>query len=184
MLRALQSKAYALLIAALGVLLIAGVYVSFFAPHEINVGVSVPKAYSSVDAMKKDTDLIVEGSTLSNQKAFTYKGVLFTTSSFQVKKVLKGKADLSRITILETGGYDGRNHLTVEDNRVMKPKKGYILFLKKYEGPVTDKEAYVIAGAYQGKFQVKGDQVKPAKEVNRGLARIENKTTLLKGIQK
>ncbi|GGE14033.1 hypothetical protein GCM10011571_14370 [Marinithermofilum abyssi] len=169
-----KMKIYPLLIVTLTVLLAVGVYVSFFAPKEMELGVSVNKTYTGVEDLKRDADLVVEGKSLSRQSLLKHEGMPFTLTPFQVTSVMKGDRTARTITILETGGFDETRHLTVEHNQVMNKDQHYILFLQKYQGPVTDQDAYVIIGAYQGKFQVDGQRITPAHEVSKGLAAIQN----------
>lgn len=181
MIQAIKPKAFTLVVAFLVVMLLAGLYTSFLAPKEMELGISVDHAYASVDEMKKDAELIVEATTLS-QETIRYEGVLFTASTVQVEKVLNGELKQEEITVLETGGFDGKNHLTMEDNRVMEPSDRYILFLEKYEGSVID-NAYVITGAYQGRFKVNGDRLEPAEHVSDRLDAIQTKQELLTDIK-
>ncbi|PTM56822.1 hypothetical protein [Desmospora activa] len=182
MIKAIKPKAFPLVVALLVVMLMAGLYISFLAPKEMELGISVDHAYASVDEMKKDAELIVEGTTLS-QETIRYEGVLFTASTIKVEKVLNGELQQEEITVLETGGFDGKNHLTMEHNRVMDTSDRYILFLEKYEGSVVENDAYVITGAYQGRFKVNGDQLEPAEHVSKGLDNIDSKQELLTNIK-
>lgn len=180
MIQAVKGRAFTITVLALAVLLAVGIYLSFIAPKELEMDLSVDHTYTHVDEMKKAADLIVEG-TARSQKTLSHEGVLFTTSTLQVDQVLNGKLKEKKITVLETGGFDGKNHLTMEDNRVMDPSQRYILFLEKYKCPVA-KDAYVITGAYQGKFAVEGQQVEAPQQVDPQIETIHSKQALIQQI--
>lgn len=182
MIQTVKARAFTITVLTMAVLVAVGIYLSFIAPKQLEMGLSVDHAYTSVDEMKKAADLIVEGTALS-QKTVDYEGVLFTTSVLQVDQVLKGKLKEKEIAVLETGGFDGKNHLTMEENRVMDPSRRYILFLEKYKGPVA-KDAYVITGAYQGKFAVDGQRVEAPKQVNPKIETIDSKQALIQHISR
>jgi hypothetical protein len=180
MLRKTKHLLYSIGIASLALLTAAGIYVSFFQPKEVEVGVSLNKMYSSVEEMQQEADLIVEGKALSGQKNFFYDRVPFTLTSFQIDQVYEGNAPQQVISILETGGVQKNMNFTVEGNEVMDADESYVLLLKKYEGPVTNEPSYVIVGAYQGKFALDGNRVSVAEHVNAALQQIETKDQLLK----
>ncbi|MFC7441392.1 hypothetical protein [Laceyella putida] len=184
MINHIKRSSYPLLMVALVLLLAGGLYYSFFAPKELELGVSLDKQYSSVDEMKQEAELIVEGTTLAKQRGIKYQNMLFTTTDFKVTQTIKGSVNGKTIRILETGGFDGNNHYTVEGNKIMDKNQSYVLFLQKYQGPVTAEEAYVIIGAYQGKFAVNGNEVSPAREVAPAIAKLESKQALIADIQK
>ncbi|OYD07970.1 hypothetical protein [Paludifilum halophilum] len=179
----IKGKMYPLAVFFLGALLIGGVYFSFFAPKEVDMGVSIPHTYSDVDELKKEADLIIEGKTL-NKRTWNHQGVPFTLSRVKVGSILAGKPKSKVIRVLETGGMREGKHWTVEHNRVMEKEQDYVLFLRTYEGPVTNEESYVIVGAYQGKFQVEGQRVTPPAEVEKGLAGLQSKNQLITDIKK
>jgi len=179
----LKKYAYPILMSALGVLLAGGIYSSFIAPKEVEMGVSINKMYSSVQDLKNEADLIVEGTSLPNQKTIKHGQILFTHTDFKVNQVHKGVLGKKNIKILETGGFDGKHHLTVEGNRVMNQNQNYILFLEKYEGPVTKEESYVVIGAYQGRFAVDGQEVTPGNDVAGNVAKVESKQALINSIK-
>ena len=103
MLRKSKHLLYSIGITSLALLTAAGIYVSFFQPKEVEVGVSLNKMYSSVKEMQQEADLIVEGKALSGQKSFFYDRVPFTLTSFQIDQVYEGNAPQKVISILETG---------------------------------------------------------------------------------
>lgn len=170
---------YPFLLLTLGLLFIGGIYASFFAPKEIDIGASIHKTYTSIQDLKNEAELIVEGTTLADQTTFSFDQVLFTHTPFQINRMYKGNVEKDRINILETGGFDGKHHWTIEGNRIMEPNQSYILFLKKYIGPVTNEESYIVLGAYQGRFVVNGQNVLPGKEVAPSLSQIKDKQTLI-----
>lgn len=171
---------YSIGITSLILLTAAGIYVSFFQPKDVEVGVSLNKMYSSVEEMKQEADLIVEGKALSEQKSFFFDQVPFTLTSFQIDHVYHGAHPQKKISILETGGLQKNMNFTVEGNKVMEPDQSYILLLKKYEGPVTNQDSYVIVGAYQGRFALEGNRVSAAEHVNSAIQQIQLKEQLVK----
>ncbi|KPC74654.1 hypothetical protein ADL26_09430 [Thermoactinomyces vulgaris] len=183
MVKRIKRNAYTLMMTALGLLLVGGIYFSFVAPKEVEVGVSLDKQYSSVDEMKQEAQLIVEGTASTKQQGIRYQNMLFTVTDFHINKTIKGHADNKTIRILETGGFDGKNYLTVEGNKIMDKNQSYVLFLQKYQGSVTNQDAYVIIGAYQGKFAVDGNTISPAHKVAPAIAKLETKQDLIKDIQ-
>lgn len=178
----LKKFAYPILLMTLGALFIGGVYTSFFAPRDLDLGVSIHKTYASIQDLKNEADLIVEGTSLPNQKTFQYDQVLFTQTNFKINQIYQGTLNKNTIKILETGGFDGKHHWTIEGNRVMDQNENYILFLKKYQGPVTNEESYIVIGAYQGRFVLDGQEISPGKAVAESIAKVKDKQTLIQMI--
>lgn len=172
-------------ITSLILLTAAGIYVSFFHPKDVEVGVSLNKMFSSVEAMKQEADLIVEGKALSGQKNFFFEQVPFTLTSFQIDQVYHGEQvhPQNLISILETGGTQKNMNFTVEGNKVMEPDQSYVLLLKKYEGPVTNQPSYVIVGVYQGKFALEGNRVSAAEHVKPAIQQIQLKEQLIRQLE-
>ncbi|GED71157.1 hypothetical protein BRE01_48590 [Brevibacillus reuszeri] len=137
------------------------------------------KNYETADELKKDADLVLEIEA-TDSSSLEYKNIVFTLINAKVKKEFKAgkKFKDKEIKILETGGYyEGKNYL-FEDNEVLKEGDKTIVFLKKYEGPIAD-DAYVILGAYQGKFNLdKNGNIKESKKLDGRLSEINNMNDL------
>ncbi|MBA2939136.1 hypothetical protein HZF08_12545 [Paenibacillus sp. CGMCC 1.16610] len=137
------------------------------------------ESFSTVDELKQKAEVIVEVN-ISDAKAEKYNEVVFTLSNAEVKKIYKGELqNKTSINILETGGVHNHIEHTFEGEKTLKKQDTAILFLKKYNGPVT-KEAYVILGMYQGKFKLdkSGTVIGKNKELPTGLNAITNKHNL------
>lgn len=113
---------------------------------------NVETVYESLDSITADSDLVAEVSINSDAKQIDYQGAVFVTHELKVKDVIVGEQNLKNETIklLEVG-------LSPQDLNIVKNNSKYVVFLKKYEGPVTD-NAYVVTGVYQGKFKVNQDE--------------------------
>lgn len=76
-----------------------------------------------------------------------YGGANFTLTDAEVKERIKGNESYYGrvIKILE---------LTASNLNITKKRDRFVLFLHKYEGPVTSEETFVISGVYQGKFRI------------------------------
>lgn len=138
------------------------------------------ESFSTVDELKQKAEVIVEVN-ISDAKAKKYNDVVFTLSSAEVKKIYKG--DLQKKTylnILETGGVHNNIEHTFEGEKTLKKQDNAILFLKKYNGPITNEEAYVILGMYQGKFKLdkSGAIIGKNKELPTDLNALTNKQSL------
>ncbi|BFT71230.1 hypothetical protein [Paenibacillus sp. P36] len=125
----------------------------------VNIQGELSKEYDSVDALKQDSDLIVE-IIATNVNSLKYEGLIFSITDSTVNKVYKGAIQGSSIKILENGGsYEGKEYI-FEESPVLKSSESAIVFLKKYNGPITD-HAYVVTGAIQGKFKKNGSKLHP-----------------------
>lgn len=140
------------------------------------------ESFSTTDSFKTNADLIVEMKKTGG-KSFKYEGVAFTLSTGSVTAIYKGKlADKKEIKILETGGVVHHIKYTFEGHEVLKNNDTAIVFLRKYNGPATDEEAYVILGEFQGKFKLdaEGNIIDPHKYLSEPLKSIRSKAELEK----
>ncbi|WP_037283206.1 hypothetical protein [Saccharibacillus sacchari] len=120
----------------------------------------VAEYYETVPELIQSSDLIVEIEA-EQQETVNYSDVIFTLTNSSVSKIHQGEYNQNSIKILETGGLtqvdqDGQIqniNIVFEDNPVFQIGQKAIVFLDKYEGPVAE-DAYVIKGAYQGKFLI------------------------------
>ncbi|GMK43724.1 hypothetical protein PghCCS26_08510 [Paenibacillus glycanilyticus] len=104
--------------------------------------------YSSLDELESASDLIAEVSITGDIENVEYEGANFTLSDAKVKEVIKGDEIKGNIKIFEVERFN--INLTKKNDK-------FILFLQKYQGPVTNEDAYVITGVYQGKFSISND---------------------------
>ncbi|WLD93617.1 hypothetical protein [Alkalihalobacillus sp. AL-G] len=107
--------------------------------------------YKTLESIVKDSVLVAEVQVSGEAKQIDYKGATFIIHDLNVKDVIVGNQDLKNKTIklMEVG-------LSPKDLNVINDKKKYLVFLTRYEGPVTD-DTYIITGVYQGKFKVNSD---------------------------
>lgn len=110
---------------------------------------SLQTYYNALEEITTDSDLIVEVELTGKSEDINYKDADFKVTEAQVKKVLKGSEELTSqaIRILE---------VAVFNMNQQNEHKKRLLFLEKYEGPVTQ-NAYVVAGVYQGNFKIDKD---------------------------
>lgn len=143
-------------------------------PQPVDTRISIAESYNTIEELKGSAELIVEAEVKST-KAVSAQGVPFTLSKALVVKSYKGDIQKGEyINILETGGaIDGQEYL-IDENKVFQPGDKTIVFLDKYEGPVTD-DAFVILGVYQGKFLLKDDgSLIPSRNVPKALEEISH----------
>jgi hypothetical protein len=111
--------------------------------------------HDNVDDLKTDAELIVEIG-VKDTETIIFSDVPFTLSSVKVKISYKGLSPNKEITILETGGEINEETFTFSHNDPLKKGQKALLFLKKYNGPITE-DSYVVLGVFQGKFKIKED---------------------------
>jgi len=104
--------------------------------------------YESIDDLIKDSPIIVIGVVDSDNVELIYGEVPFALTKFRVETVVRGSVP-DTINILQT-----KSH---EDPFIRYGDK-MILFLIKYEGPVTE-DAYRLKGLYQGQYIVEGTRI-------------------------
>jgi len=141
----------------------------------MNVSGKMVKYYEDTSALINDSSSAIEGKVVEN-KYDIYNEVHFTISTVVVTDVLENNDNINKgdkITVLQTGGIfnynsdetnkksfdtgqqmkDGQQFEVVfEDAPVIKENKKVILFLQKYEGPISCQ--YVTSGDFQGRFLV------------------------------
>ncbi|MEF3352566.1 hypothetical protein PV403_05205 [Paenibacillus sp. GYB006] len=104
--------------------------------------------YGDIGGIVEDSALIVEVEIPGTTEEITYGGADFVLSDATVVDVISGDRSYSNeeIELFEVKSFD--------INRTLEDGNRFILFLEKYEGPVYEEEAFVIIGAYQGKFNI------------------------------
>lgn len=105
--------------------------------------------YYSLEEIVRDSDLIAEVSLEHKNEVISYGGADFSLTTANIVDVIYGDSMYSdqEINILELQSMSMTNTSTSEGNQ-------FILFLDRYEGPAYEKEAFVITGIYQGKFDI------------------------------
>ncbi|MGO4548175.1 hypothetical protein AB4Z29_25640 [Paenibacillus sp. 2TAB23] len=102
--------------------------------------------YSSLDALKADSEFIAEVKlTGVSKKLPEYEGARFSLTEVEVQDVIKGDERYSGQVISLIG---------FVPLSTTKKSDRFVLFLHRYEGPVVSEEAYVVSGAFQGKFRI------------------------------
>lgn len=136
----------------------------------LNASSELNDEYHSIDELKSESDLIVEG-RVKDQKVIVYEDLPFTVSEFHITNDYEGnisKGDV--IKVIETGGLyepeleEGISGEKIEMRlngiKVMDNKNDYILFLKTFNGPQLTNKGYIPLGAYQGKFKIVEHNIK------------------------
>jgi hypothetical protein len=108
--------------------------------------------YETLDSIINDADLIAEVKVKEKATKKDYNSATFMINQVQIKEVIIGDSTLKgkEINLLELG-------FDESDLNIVKNNKKYLIFLTKYEGPITD-DAYVVTGVYQGKFKINTDE--------------------------
>lgn len=137
------------IIAMVGVLLIWS-YINELNYSSFENGTADLIQYETFDELINNSQLVAEVKIKDEPELVDYAGATFTLNNIIVKDVIIGDTSLknNEITLLELGNYNNN------DLSLTKSNKNYILFLKKYEGSVTNKDAYTVVGLYQGKFEI------------------------------
>ncbi|MEK4405945.1 hypothetical protein MKZ26_16445 [Sporosarcina sp. FSL K6-6792] len=136
----------------------------------INTSSELNEEYHSIDELKNESNLIVEG-RVHSQEVIVYEGLPFTVSEFHIINNYKG--DISKgdvISVIETGGiykpeleqgvFGDKVEMKLNGVKVMDSKDDYILFLKTFSGPQLANQGYIPLGAYQGKFKIVESTIK------------------------
>lgn len=161
---------------AIGLILLTAVsFTSFnykkdYPMETVNIHADLAKEYTRIEDLKNDSEIIVEVRA-SEVKSFDHKNIIFTLTKAEVLNIYKGQA-VENINILETGGIQNNTNYTFFDNKVFEKNDTALLFLDKYVGPIVD-DAYVILGAYQGKFLTNGDKITIPNEIKGELKNIK-----------
>ncbi|MDC3418679.1 hypothetical protein [Aquibacillus salsiterrae] len=139
------------------------------------------KTYNSVDELTNASDFIIQGEVLATD-SFDYNTSTYTKSSIKVTNSYKGNFNTGvLITVIEPGGIttlgalknytNGKLDVDKEEIQkpveivfngipVMKTEQKVIIFGKRPNtNYLIDEEYYFVVGAYQGKFNIKGDSV-------------------------
>lgn len=114
----------------------------------------IEERYESIEHLTESSSLIVEGIVVSRGKVFDYEGVEFIKTEFDITNFIRKPDGFQEntIIILQTNSAEDM------DPRIKK-HRDYVLFLRKYEGPVID-DAYVIVGLLQGQFILVGEEIR------------------------
>lgn len=128
--------------------------------------------YKSVDELKRNAEIIVRVKA-EKVKSLTFQNTVFTVSTNDVQKVYKGTSVPSTLKVLETGGLIGDKNYVFESSPVLSPGEEAVLFLERYDGPITN-DAYVVLGAFQGKFNATGEELTPQKNSHESLIRVHS----------
>lgn len=130
-------------------------YINQIPVMKINMSGELSEGFQSIEELTNSSEIIAKVN-IQNSKSISYEDVVFSLASANVMKVFKGDYPNQTITILETGGIKNNIEYVFEDNKTLKKNEQAILFLRKYNGPIT-KDAYVILGVFQGKFLLEKD---------------------------
>ncbi|BFH18117.1 hypothetical protein WJ0W_004957 [Paenibacillus melissococcoides] len=143
---------------------------------EIKLSGDVVHQYESINELFSKSEVVAEVE-VDAVKSTLYGGVVFSLAKANVKNVQKGLIPNNNLTILETGGIYNNQRYIFEENPSFVNGERAIVFLKKYKGPI-DNDAYVILGAYQGKFKLQGSKVIPPVNASPKLMSVNNLSEL------
>lgn len=128
-------------------------------------------SYESVEDLTNSADVVLVGKVIGAQQ-MTFGRLPFTLETLEVGRVLRGTNETSTIRILETGGLlppgivKGGNPalsrptlMTFEAVPLMTGGEEYLVFLRRYVGPMTT-DAFVVLSGYQGKFHVSDRKIR------------------------
>ncbi|CAH8720836.1 hypothetical protein M5W83_12065 [Paenibacillus thiaminolyticus] len=144
--------------------------------EEIKMSGDVVYQYKSLDELHSLAEVVAEVD-IEAVRSTMYGGVVFSLAKANVKNIEKGVIPNNNLTILETGGIYNNQRYIFEENPSFVTGERAIVFLKKYKGPI-DNDAYVILGAYQGKFKLQGSKVIPPVNASPKLISVNNLSEL------
>jgi hypothetical protein len=110
--------------------------------------VDLVDSYESIDDLIKDSPVIVIGTVDSGNEKIEYGEVNFALTKFRIETAVRGTL-AETINILQTKS---------KEDPFLKKGDRMILFLVKYDGPVTE-DAYRLKGLYQGQYTIEGTKV-------------------------
>lgn len=121
---------------------------------------SLAYSYESLEELEAASDVIAEVKIIDIHSADVERDS--TLYNAAIIDLLKGNGEEKEIILKQVGVEEAREKtgdLTIQrDNPLMKPDERYVLFLKAGQkaeiGPL-----YYVAGEYQGKYEIQGDQV-------------------------
>ena len=114
-----------------------------------------------INDLIKNSQLIIVAHVTNDQSKLAYGDVEFVITRLEVNSILNNtNFPEKEITLLQT---------VCEKDPTVAKDSTVLLFLEKYDGPVTD-NAYVCTGLYQGQYELKGNTILPSKDGNNNLA--------------
>ena len=133
--------------------------------HIVGIAASWAKGYSSLNGLKQDADLGVQGHFTAVVEAATdSSGLAYTDFTFTITQVLwdphhQIPGSTSSITIRQTGGCIGDTLYKVDDDPLFQIGEEAILFLHQF----SPGQYYVIGGP-SGRFEVRNGLVQPVND--------------------
>jgi hypothetical protein len=178
----MRKKTFSILIIAV---IIAGTYsvISKNSYRSINANASSAKLSfyaESLDELIGASQYIIIAEVSGRQKDYNHMGVKFVNTEITIEKVLKGDSlsENQQITLLQTA---------IEEDPIVKRNKKVLLFIDKYEGPVTE-DAYVCQGLYQGHYILDEKKILPTlnfgSELNKEIENLDGVEDLFNRINK
>lgn len=121
---------------------------------------SLANSYESLEELEAASVVIAEVKIKDIHSEDVEKDSTFYNAT--ITDLLKGNVEEKEIILKQVGVEEEREktgELTIQrDNPLMKPDERYVLFLKA--GQKTEVGSlYYVAGEYQGKYEIQGDQV-------------------------
>lgn len=117
---------------------------------------------ANFDNLIRDSQYVVEAIATDQVKSINYKSMNFVQTKLELKKIYKNSSVVANneIWLLQS--------VIVEDPIVSKGDR-LLLFLDKYSGPVTNDDAYVFKGLYQGHYKISNNQLIPSAKLSEKL---------------
>jgi hypothetical protein len=108
--------------------------------------------FNTLDELSVASPIVIRCKLQGKNEGFIYSEVEFVKSKVKVLNIFRSDEDFMEnetIAVLQT---------YIEEDPILSKNNEYVLFLRKYDGPVTD-NAYIIVGAMQGQFNVKNEKL-------------------------
>ncbi|MCX7570098.1 hypothetical protein OS242_08980 [Tumebacillus sp. DT12] len=169
-------------IAALGIVVVAGLYVSLNQAQQapqatqtkmpvIEYAFALDRDYKNLQELQEESTYIVVAEFLEKKPSRLEGGIVETHNDFQVLKVYKGPKEIENtaITVNETGGiYEGKKYQS--PNNKLFDEGVYLLFMHK-----GDK--YYCLGIGAGKYKVKNSKGERVGKFERNAGYLKEKIT-------
>jgi hypothetical protein len=110
----------------------------------------VDEDYTGLDGLVQASQLIAVVTPQQTKQQVSFQGATFDVYRLHLDQIIARNEQVTKlanvgaeIKLLAVGAF--------------QPNQKYLLFLKKYEGPVINEDAFVVVGAFQGQFLVDGE---------------------------
>lgn len=122
--------------------------------------------FENTDELLKHAYDVIHIEVSGRNETIEYGEMLFTlTDATVIQDSFSLFENEQNILIFETGGITDKKEVTFGDEGLLKKGNEYLVYVQKYEGPVTNKESYVVLGVYQGRFDVKDGEISHSRKL-------------------